>query len=329
MAEESLAFYPVLVPVFLMAGYDLIVPVAVIFMGTQIGTLSSVSDPFSTIIASNAAGVNWTDGLYGRILMLLVSSVVTIFYTVRYAEKVKKDPSASLVYRVDGKLPDPVKIIQSKVRGNSLDRKTVAVLLLFMFTFLVMIYGVVVLDWWLLEMSAVFLASSLLVCLLMGMQEKTFIDKFIKGAESLLGVAFIIGVARGVTSILNDGLISDSILYYSSQLVSRMPSALFIIILFLLYMCFTIFISSTSGMAVLTMPIMGALGIMAGIPGREVVNAYLFGMGVMGLITPTGLILPALALVNVSYKAWLKFVFPLMLILAVICTLFLIVGILK
>ncbi len=329
MAEESLAFYPVLVPVFLLAGYDLIVPVAVIFMGTQIGTLSSVSDPFSTIIASNAAGVNWADGLYGRILMLLVSSAVTIFYTVRYAEKVKKDPSSSLVYRVDGRLPDPAKIIQSKQGGQPLDRKTVVVLLLFMFTFLIMIYGVIVLGWWLLEMSAVFLASSLLVCLLMGMKEKTFIDKFIKGAESLLGVAFIIGVARGVTSILNDGLISDSILYYSTQLVSKMPSALFIVILFLLYMWFTIFISSTSGMAVLTMPIMGALGIMAGIPGREVVNAYLFGMGVMGLITPTGLILPALALVNVSYKAWLKFVFPLMLILTVICAAFLIVGVLK
>jgi uncharacterized ion transporter superfamily protein YfcC len=192
-----------------------------------------------------------------------------------------------------------------------------------------MIYGVVVLDWWLLEMSAVFLASSLLVCLLTGMKEKIFIDKFLKGAESLLGVAFIIGVARGVTSILNDGLISDTILYYSAQLVSRMPSALFIVILFLLYMCFTLFISSTSGMAVLTMPIMGALGIMSGVPGREVVNAYLFGMGVMGIITPTGLILPALALVNVSYKAWLKFAIPLMLMLAAICASYLTVGVLK
>jgi len=329
MAEESLAFYPVLVPVFLMAGYDLIVPVAVIFMGTQIGTLSSVSDPFSTIIASNAAGINWTDGLSGRILMLLVSSVVTIYYTVRYAEKVKKNPSASLVYRVDGRMPDPITIIHPQEGGKSLDRKTAGVLLLFTFTFLLMIYGVVALDWWLLEMSAVFLASSLLVCLLTGMKEKIFIDKFLKGAESLLGVAFIIGVARGVTSILNDGLISDTILYYSAQLVSRMPSALFIVILFLLYMCFTLFISSTSGMAVLTMPIMGALGIMAGIPGREVVNAYLFGMGVMGIITPTGLILPALALVNVSYKAWLKFAIPLMLILAAICASYLTVAVLK
>ena len=107
-----------------------------------------------------------------------------------------------------------------------------------------------------------------------------------------------------------------------------MPPTLFIVILFLLYMVFTLFISSTSGMAVLTMPIMGSLGVMAGIPGREVVNAYLFGMGVMGLITPTGLILPALALVNLSYKAWLKFVFPLMLMLAVLCSLFLILGVL-
>ncbi len=329
MAEESLAFYPVLVPVFLAAGYDLIVPVAVIFMGTQIGTLSSVSNPFATIIASNAAGVNWVNGMFERIVMLLVSSAVTIFYIARYAEKVKKDPTTSLVYKIDGILPIPLAAGREYTPADKPDRRTILILLLFAWTFLIMVVGVIFLNWWLLVMSAIFFSSSLLLSFLIKMKEKVFIEKFIKGAEGLLSVTFIIALARGITIILNNGLISDSILFYSAEWVSKMPPALFIAILFVLFMTFTLFISSSSGMAVLTMPIMGSLAVIIGIPGREIVNAYLYGMGVMGLITPSGLILPALAMVNVSFKAWLKFVFPLMIILAVICTVFLVAGFFK
>ena len=75
------------------------------------------------------------------------------------------------------------------------------------------------------------------------------------------------------------------------------------------------------------MPIMGSLALVAGVPGREIVNAYLYGMGIMGFITPTGLILPSLALTKVSYKAWVRFISPLMLILFLLCCLFLVIGI--
>jgi len=87
MAEEALVFYPVMIPLFLAAGYDLLVPLAVIFAGTQIGYLSSFANPFSTIIASNAAGVNWSDGLAERIVMLIISTTIVIWYLVRYAKK--------------------------------------------------------------------------------------------------------------------------------------------------------------------------------------------------------------------------------------------------
>jgi uncharacterized ion transporter superfamily protein YfcC len=107
MAEEGLAFYPILVPLYLAAGYDLLVPMAVIFAGTSIGNLSSFCNPFSTMIASNAAGINWTDGIYERLAVFLVTGAVTIWYIVRYAQKVKKDPTASLVYRFDGVVKSP------------------------------------------------------------------------------------------------------------------------------------------------------------------------------------------------------------------------------
>lgn len=328
MAEESLVFYPIMVPLFLAAGYDLLVPVAVIFAGTQLGTLSSFTNPFSTIIASNAAGVNWSDGLTGRILMFIVSTAVTIIYIVRYAKKVKKNPAASIVLKVDGEVEPPYDhlLVEESV-VPALNLQTKLLLLLFLATFLLMIGGVVFLDWWLLEMSALFLSSSILLAILLKLKETTFIAQFIKGAESLLSVAFIVGVARGVTVVLNEGHISDSILFYSAKLVGGFPPALFIIVLLGLFILFTLFISSSSGMAVLTMPIMGALAIIVNVPGREIVNAYLFGMGIMGFMTPTGLILPSLALVNVSLKAWWRFIYPLLILLFIICSLFLIIGI--
>ena len=327
MAEEALVFYPVLVPLFLAAGYDLLIPVAVIFGGTQLGTLASFTNPFSTIIASNAAGVNWSDGLTGRIIMFVLSTVVTIIYIVRYAEKTRRDPSTSWVQRIDGHVHPPYETMEGhEGESNSLIWRDRLLLLLFLATFLTMIAGVVWFGWWLPEMTALFLFSAILLAFILKLKEKVFIQKFIKGAEDLLAVAFIVGVARGVTIVLNEGSISDTILFYSAQFVSSMPPALFIIILLGLFIVFTLFISSSSGMAVLTMPIMGALAIMVGVPGREIVNAYLYGMGIMGFITPTGLILPSLALVNVSIKAWWKFIFPLLLILFALCAVFLIIG---
>jgi uncharacterized ion transporter superfamily protein YfcC len=176
-------------------------------------------------------------------------------------------------------------------------------------------------------MSALFLGSSILLAVITGINEKIFVREFIKGAESLLAVAFIIGVARGVTIVLNEGHISDSILFYTASIVQGMQPALFILLLLAFYFFFSLFIQSTSGMAVLTMPIIGALAVIVNIPGREIVNAYMYGMCIMSFIAPTGLVLPSLVLVNVSYKAWLKFITPLLLILTLVCALALIIGI--
>jgi len=231
------------------------------------------------------------------------------------------------VYKVDGVVKSPYETIKRSGVAEPLTGRNKLLLILFLSTFLVMIIGVVWFDWWLIEMSALFLGASILIALITRAKESQFINQFIKGAESLLSVAFIVGVARGVTIILNEGHISDSILFYSAKLVSGMHSALFIVMLMVLFMIFTLFISSSSGMAVLTMPIIGGLAVIVNVPGREIVNAYLFGMGIMGFLTPTGLILPSLSLVNVSLKAWWKFVYPLLILLFIVCSLFLVIGI--
>ncbi|MDO5104778.1 YfcC family protein [Capnocytophaga sp.] len=315
LAEETLAFYPILVPVFLAAGYDLIVPLAVIYLGSSIGTMASTTNPFSVIIASDSAGVDWTTGFASRAIMLVLSLIISIAYIIRYAEKVRKNPQVSIAHGVS--LPESLAAEQA-VPVEKLKFSSKLLLIVFALSFIVMIIGVSQWEWWFTEMTALFLVASVCIALLQRIDEERFITTFINGAKDLLGVAFIIGIARGVNFILNDGQIADTILYHSSNLVNGMSPLLFLPVLMCVFAFLNLFISSSSGMAVVTMPIMGALGASVGIEGQNIVNAYLFGMGLMSFITPTGLILPSLAMVNINYKQWLKFVLPLLMMLTLL-----------
>ena len=328
MAEEALVFYPILVPLFLAAGYDLLVPLAIIFGGTSVGCIPAFSNPFATIIASNAAGINWMDGLTERLILWVIVTALLVWYILRYAAKIKKDPTTSLVHKIDG---DVKPLYEVNISNDNvipkLDWKTKLLLLIYICTFLTMIGGVVFLDWWTTEMSTLFLGSAILIAVITRIKEKVFITEFIKGAQSLLSVAFIIGVARGVTIILNEGHVSDSILYYTANMVQGIQPAFFILMLLLFYIVFSIFIQSSSGMAVLTMPIIGALAILVNVPGREIVNSYMYGMCLMSFLAPTGLILPSLAMVNISLKTWFKFIMPILIMLTIICMAALVIGI--
>lgn len=324
LQEETIAFYPILVPIFLAAGYDLLVPVAAIFCSTSVGIMGGILNPFGTIIASDAAGVSWTLGMESRIAMLVVGLLICIIYVVRYAEKIKNDPTKSLLHGLDIKNPfSSVKIDGAQVVLNI---KTKLLLTLFALTFAIMIYGVSALGWWFEEMTALFLVAALLMGFLQRVGDSAFVNAFIQGARDLLGVAFIIGVARGITIIMNDGSISGSILNAASDVVRGASGLVFLPILMAVFFVLTLFISSSSGLALVSMPIMGALANVVGVPSEEMVNAYLFGFGLMTFITPSGLILPSLSMVNVSYATWLKFVWPLLVILGAVGIIILSIG---
>ena len=328
MAEEGLAFYPILVPLYLVAGYDLLVPVAVIFAGTNIGNMASFSNPFSTVIASNAAGINWTDGIYERLLFFAITTAITIWYIVRYAQKTKKHPETSLVYRFDGAVKSNFPAFDTEDgKKVKLEPRNALQIIIFLGTIGIMIGGFIE-GWSMVGATALFIVASVLIAVIARMKEKVFMDTFIEGVKSLVSVTLIVGVARGVTIVLNDGHISGTLLFYSAMMVGKMHAVWFILMMMVMYMVFTLFISSSSGMAVLTMPIFGSLAVIVGVPGKEIVNAYLFGMGIMGLVTPTGIMLPSLNIANVSVKAWLKFVYPLMVILLLVSAAFLVVGVL-
>lgn len=323
MQEETIAFYPILVPIFIAAGYDLLVPVAAVYIGSCIGLIGAIVNPFSTIIASDAAGVSWTVGLYSRVIMLVLTGVVAIAYVVRYAERVKADPTKSVLYGMGIKNPFEKKTVEAP---GPMKPVTWFLLTLFALTFAVMVYGVSVLGWWFEEMTALFLAAALVIGVLQRISESNFALAFVNGAKDLLGVSLIIGIARGITIVMNDGMISGTILNEASELVSGTSALIFLPVLMVVFFVLAFFISSSSGLALVSMPIMGALGNVVGVPSEEIVNAYLFGFGMMQLFTPSGLILPSLAMVNVPYNIWVKFNLKLLLLLAPLGAIVLVLG---
>lgn len=324
MQEETIAFYPILVPIFLAAGYDLIVTVAAVYGGSCIGLMGAMINPFSTVIASDAAGVNWTVGIYSRLAMLILGLAAIIWFVVRYAERVKSDPSRSILYGKD--IENPFGTKEVEVKSESLSWTTRLLLILFGLTFVVMIYGVSSLGWWFEEMTALFLVASVILGLIQRTGEHAFVQAFISGAKDLLGVSLIIGVARGITIVMNEGQISGTLLNEASSLVGGTSGVVFLPLLMVTFFILAFFISSSSGLALVSMPIMGALANVVGVPSEEIVNAYLFGFGLMQFITPGSIILPSLSMVNVPYNTWLKFIWPLLALLGLLGMLVLVGG---
>jgi uncharacterized ion transporter superfamily protein YfcC len=326
MAEETMAFYPILIPVFIAAGYDAMVGLASIFIGSAVGSMCSTVNPFSTIIASDSAGINWTTGLGGRIFMLLLCLTIAIVYILRYAKRVKNDPTRSIIYDQKEQI-EAMFGFTAHENNVQLTGRLRLIIAIFSLSFIVMVIGVSMLDWWFVEMTATFLVGAILIGIIGKIKESDFVDAFTHGAGALLSVAFIIGIARGVSIIMTDGLISDTMLFHASGITAGMHSGVFVNAMFVIYNGLSFFIPSSSGMAVLTMPIMAPLADSNGIGREVIVNTYQYGLGLFYFINPTSLILAALAIVKIGFNKWIKFIMPLFWILAVVIMIYLTVSV--
>ncbi|KZM50378.1 YfcC family protein [Labrenzia sp. OB1] len=326
MAEESLAFYALIIPVFIRAGYDALTGVAVIMLGAGIGTLGSTFNAFATVVASQGAGIPFTDGIVLRFVILALCLAAGIAFVMRYATRVKTDASASVV--ADQAEENRAHFLKGASQDNTFPDLTgtrSVILALFGLTFAVMIYGVVALDWWMGEMSGLFLAMSILVWWIgkldegSRMDEAAFVETFVDGARDLLGVALIIGVARGVVVIMDAGKITDTILAGAEGVVSGLSEFLFITVMFGIQILMSFLVPSSSGLATLSMPIMAPLADFADVGRDLVVTAYQSANGWVNLFNPTfAVVMGGLAIGRVSYDRWLRFVAPLLLVLAVI-----------
>ena len=321
MWEETMAFYPLLIPVFVAAGYDAVTGIAVVLLGSAAGVLGSTVNPFATGIASGFAGVSLGDGLGLRLVLYVVFTAVAIWYVMAYAAKVKADPGRSVVAGLE------TRAVHHPAGGETpqlTGRRKVA-LALFCLVFLIMIYGVIPFDeiglplptlgWWFPELSGLFLVGGIAVGLIYGLGEENTAEAFVAGAADLMGVAFIIGISRGITVLMNSGRITDTVLYWGEQALEGAGSVTFILLVYLIYLPLSVLIPSSSGLATLSIPILAPLGDFAAIPGSLIITAFQTASGLVNIITPTAaVVMGGLAFGHVPYDRWVKFVWKLILI---------------
>ena len=330
MAEESLAFYVLVITVMVAAGYDSLTGAALLILGCGIGVLGSTINPFATGIASGFAGTTIDQGLIGRLVILVAGTAIGIWWVMRYASRVKADPERSMLggdrATIDAHFRNP----QNEDGPAVMTGRQKVVLGLFFLAFVVMIVGVVPWSdlgvtrvptkwWWFPEMTASFLLFSILIGIAGREGETRFVDSFVNGARDLLGVALIIGIARGVTVIMTNGQITDTVLNAAEQAVAGLGGVAFINLMFGMFIPLSFLIPSSSGLATVAMPIMAPLASFASVPAELVVTAFQTGNGLVNLVTPTSaVVMGGLAIAKVGYGTWLKFVWPVLLLLGIL-----------
>ncbi len=323
---------------FVAAGYDTVTAVAVILLGAGVGVLGSTVNPFATGIASGFAGVSLGQGIVLRLLILVVGEIAAILYVMRYAEKVRKDPTKSITYATR---EEDIKHFGAQQEGTSfpeLTGKRKLILGLFALTFAIMIYGVIPFEdmgitaiptlwWWFTELASLFLIMSIIIGLVAGLSEKELIEAFVDGSRDLLGVALIVGLSRGITVVMNAGNMTATVLNLGERTLASTGSVAFTILTYLFYIPMSFLIPSTSGLATLSMPIMAPLGDFAGVARDVVITAYQSASGIVNLITPTSaVVMGGLAIGRVPYDKWLKFVGKFMVIIFLITVAALAIG---
>jgi uncharacterized ion transporter superfamily protein YfcC len=337
MAEETLGFYAIILPVIVALGYDRMVGVGIIMVGAGVGTLASTVNPFATGVGSDAAGVALGDGIGLRLIMYAVLTIITVLYVLRYAGRVRGDPAKSLVPAAEG---DDAPASGPPGPPQPMTGKQKTVLWIFGLTFGLMIFSVIpwgdfsssleriTLGWYFPELAALFIVGAVLVGLVGGLGEEGTVTGIISGAGDFIGAALIIAVARGVTVIMNNSGITDTVLHSLETVVSGLPSGAFIVVMYLVNILLAFLVPSSSGHATLAIPIMAPLGDFAGVSRAMVVTAYQSASGWMNLFTPTSaIVMGGLALSRVRYDRYLRFLAPLLGILLILTCLFMLLGV--
>jgi uncharacterized ion transporter superfamily protein YfcC len=334
-AEETLAFYGLVIPVVLALGYDRMVALATIILGAGVGVLAGTVNPFAIGVASSAADVSIGDGIAPRVVVWFVVTGVTIAYVLRYARRVRRNHDASLVGFAAGDHELAAEAAQRARAPITLRQKLV--LALTALTFALLVFSVVPwartvggsesdafwweLDWRFAELTALFVVAAVVVGVVGRLGESRLTETLIKGAGEFLSPALVIVLARGVTAIMSNAQISASVLHAMEGVVSHASSGLFAVLVFVVNLPLAFLIPSTSGHATLAIPILAPLGDFAGVKRSVVISGWDAASGWAALITPTtAVVVGGLALARVSYGQYLRFVLPLLGILfGVIC----------
>lgn len=341
MAEETIAFYPLIMPILLAAGYDVVTGVMVVFLGAGAGIAGGLINPFSIGIASSLANISLSDGMGVRFILYLCLLSFTITFVMRYAERVRKDPTKSIVYDIKAQTEEHFIKAGDDIE---LTTKRKIILLVFSAIFFFMILGIIpwaskfdilvfenahnylknetfigyfigslkpLGEWHFKEMTVLFLLGSIVIGKVYGLKEGELVRVFTAGCKDIFSVAICIAVAKGISIIMQDGNIIGTILHTGETMLQGINGVIFPAISYILFIGLTFLIPSSSGLATATIPIFAPLGEFIGVEREYIAMALQAGAETMNFMSPTQVVLiGALSICNVPYSRWLKHIFP-------------------
>jgi uncharacterized ion transporter superfamily protein YfcC len=310
MAEEYLPFVPILIVLAAALRYDAVVAVGIIAVGMAIGYGVAVISPFTVLIAQDIAGLTPASGMGLRLVLGAVFLPIGIHHVWSYARRVEGDPSRSLVADV----PPPESVAGAAGADHPPMTATHRWVLLATLAMLaVLVVGLSRWGWYLVEMGGLFVAMTLVIAAIARLSPDRTATEFGNGAAELTLTALLIGVARAIQVVLDEGGVVDTIVHGISLPLQALPGAASAVGMFFVQSLANLFIPSGSGQAFVTMPIMAPLADLVGVSRQVAVLAYQFGDGFTNILVPTNPVLVGiLAMAAIPYDRWLRFVLPFM-----------------
>ena len=317
MEEETLIFIPLFIPLALSLGYDTAVGVSIPFLGAWVGFGSAFMNPFTVGISQGIAQLPLYSGLGYRLLVWAVCTAVVIVFVALYGEKVRKNPQKSVTYEAD--LERRKHLHLNVLQKPEFKKSHIWISLIFALGMGILVYGVAVFHWYIVEISGLFLGVGL-VCAVIGrlsLNETT--DAVVDGARSMVSVSVMLALARAIVVIASDGRILDTVLNVIAGGIGQLHPLLAVEGMFWAHSFINFFVASGSGQAVLTMPVMIPLSDLIGVSPQLSILAYQFGEGWTNAIIPTAPVtMAALGMAGVPWLKWARWNLPLQIILAVL-----------
>lgn len=324
MSEEVLMFVLITIPFSFALGYDSILGVAIPFVGAGAGFAGAFLNPFTVGIAQGIAELPPFSGWEYRVVVWILFTLVAIIYMMRYARILEKDPSRSPMYKRDRKWRKN----NGEVEEVPFGFRHKLVLVIVGLGLLLLIIGVNRLDWYINEISALFVVIGVVSAMVFRMSVNEALDSFFATAAEMLRVVMVIALAKGILIVASDGKIIDTILHSMSSGVENFPREVSVQLMFLMQSGLNFFLPSGSGQAALTMPIMTPLSDLLGISRQTAVLAFQFGDGLTNMIIPTsGVTMGVLTLANIPYEKWFRWMLPLMVIFFILAMILLILPV--
>ena len=319
MAEETVPFVLIFVPMALALGYDSITGAAIPFIGSAAGFAAAFFNPFTVGVAQGIAGLPPFSGAAFRIGLWAVVTAIAIAFVSWHARRVRARPETSPSFEIDEvKRRDGLHLTEVDAPFSGRHK---AVLAVFCAGMVVLVWGVLPaarggLGWYIIEIAALFVALGVLMGAIGGLGGSGTSTAFMDGIRQLAPTAVIIGVARGILVVLQDGQVIDTILHAMATALEGTTAAGAAMAMFAVQTAINFFVPSGSGQAALTMPLMAPLSDLVGVTRQTAVLAFQMGDGFTNMIIPTSAVLMGLlTLAGIPWTKWARWVLPLQLIL--------------